>query len=235
MGVLITLVDSLGGRTVPSRLEHEWSFGPPIVLGDGEAMRVVAAPGTTARHRIESVLPAVIEDARATVARIARFQGSGQQALADPLTGLRSPFEFARRLARAHDGDSVVVIDVDRLQQVNDEGGRDVGDSVLRSLSRRLREQARSVDVCARTDDDEFAVLMPRTSVAGATAALARLRGVWRECRPIPIGFSSGIAGVAALGGDDALGRAREALRVAKTSGRNRDSIARPEDTAQVC
>lgn len=235
VGVLIGLVQSLGGRTIPARLDHEWAFGPPIDLGDGEAMRVVAAPATTARQRIEAILPIVLEDARTALAAIGRRDGSGQHAATDPLTGLRSSFEFARRLHRAHVGDSIVVIDLDRLQQVNDEQGTQRGDDVLRSLSRRLREQARSVDICGRTDGDEFSVLMPRTSVAGATAVLARLRGVWRECRPAPVGFSSGIAAVSALGGDDAMGRARGALQVAKTSGRNRDSVARDGDAAQVC
>ncbi len=234
VGVLISLVHSLGGRTIPARLEHEWAFGPPIQLGDGEPMRVVAAPGTTARQRIEAALPVAIEDALATVAGIARFQGSGQQALADPLTGLRSPYEFARRLARVHEGDSIVVIDVDRLGQVNGEGGTDRGDGILRSLSRRVREQARSVDVCARTDDDEFSILLPRTSTAGAMAALARLRGVWRECRPEPVGFTSGIAAVTLHGGDDAMERARDALGHAKAAGRNRDSVARDGNEAQV-
>jgi len=234
VGVIIALVHSLGGRTIPSRLDHEWAFGPPINLGDGEEMRVVAAPGTTARQRIKAALPAAIDDARAALTGIARGAGSAQQPLADELTGLRSPYEFARRLTRAHEGDTIVVIDLDRLGQVNDDGGRTLGDDVLRSLSRRLREQARSVDVCARTNDDEFAILMPRTSTAGAMAALARLRGVWRECRPAPVGFSSGIAAVTSSG-DLAMGRARGALQAAKASGRNRDTVARDGTIAQVC
>ena len=125
VGVLIQLVQSLGGRTIPARLDHEWAFGAPFQLGDGEALQLVAAPESTARTRLATIFPRAVDDARVAVARLERSGISGEHALTDPLTGLRSAYEFGRRLLRAHGGDSVVVMNIDGLSQVNEDEGRE--------------------------------------------------------------------------------------------------------------
>jgi diguanylate cyclase (GGDEF)-like protein len=104
-------------------------------------------------------------------------------AASDGLTGLpnRRSLEHAvaSAVARAERGlgtPSVVVIDLDGFESVNDTYGRSAGDAVLRSVADRLSKTARGVDTVARIGGDEFVVLLEHTGGPGATAALGRLR-----------------------------------------------------------
>lgn len=101
----------------------------------------------------------------------------------DPLTGLanRRTVEQAigSAITRAERGlgtPSVVVVDLDNFEQVNETLGFAAGDAVLRAIAERLSRCARSVDTVARLGGDEFAVLLEHTGGPGATAALARFR-----------------------------------------------------------
>jgi diguanylate cyclase (GGDEF)-like protein len=82
-------------------------------------------------------------------------------------------------VARAERGlgtPSVVVVDLDSFQTVNDMYGRAAGDAVLRTVAAELCATARGVDTVARIGGDEFVVLLEHTGGPGATAALGRLR-----------------------------------------------------------
>ena len=68
---------------------------------------------------------------------------------------------------------SVLFVDVDGMKDVNDTHGHQAGDRLLVDLARLLRESCRESDVVARYGGDEFVVLMPGTSAAGA-AEVAR-------------------------------------------------------------
>jgi diguanylate cyclase (GGDEF)-like protein/PAS domain S-box-containing protein len=89
------------------------------------------------------------------------------QAFHDKLTGLpnRAMFdrEFKRLLegARADKNELVVMlIDLDRLKEVNDRFGHDMGDKLLVAAARRIEATVRRGDIAARLGGDEFAVLM---------------------------------------------------------------------------
>jgi diguanylate cyclase (GGDEF)-like protein len=107
----------------------------------------------------------------------------GRTAARDGLTGLpnRRSLEqsVASAVARAERGlgtPSVVVVDLDNFQAVNDTYGRVAGDAVLRTVAAQLCATARGVDTVARIGGDEFVVLLEHTGGPGATAALGRLR-----------------------------------------------------------
>jgi diguanylate cyclase (GGDEF)-like protein len=68
---------------------------------------------------------------------------------------------------------SILFVDVDGMKDVNDTYGHQAGDRLLVDLARLLRESCRESDVVARYGGDEFVVLMPGTSAAGA-AEVAR-------------------------------------------------------------
>jgi two-component system cell cycle response regulator len=158
-------------------------------------------------------------------------------ALTDDLTGL-----YNRRYVSAHlnelfereegaDRTAVALLDIDHFKTVNDRYGHPAGDAVLRQLAERATRYVRSVDLVGRMGGEEFVVVMPETSLAGAVVGAERLRAAV-AARPfsLPDGGSLPVTvsiGVAAGGArretvESILKRADEALYAAKDSGRNR-------------
>jgi diguanylate cyclase (GGDEF)-like protein len=82
----------------------------------------------------------------------------------------------ASRARRHGDSMAVVMIDVDRFKQINDEHGHGVGDQVLAQVASRLGGALRAEDVLGRWGGEEFVVVTERTSLAGATRLGERLR-----------------------------------------------------------
>ena len=106
-----------------------------------------------------------------------------RRARLDPLTGAlnrgaleeRAALELARsRRARAPIG--VVVVDIDRLKDLNDRFGHAAGDAALRRVAEELRAETRVVDAVARIGGDEFMILLPGASPGEARAIAERLR-----------------------------------------------------------
>ena len=81
----------------------------------------------------------------------------------DPLTGLANRAllrAFTDELARRDGGETgVMVIDLDDFKTVNDAGGHDAGDEVLRTVADRMAALVRPADLLARTGGDEFVVV----------------------------------------------------------------------------
>lgn len=59
---------------------------------------------------------------------------------------------------------SLLLISVDDLHAINKKNGSELGDEILRELSRLIREIARPGDVIGRSSGDEFCLLLPNTS-----------------------------------------------------------------------
>lgn len=116
---------------------------------------------------------------------------------ADPLTGWNSARYLLARLreevarCQRYGGSvSCLVVDVDRLQQVNDRHGQPAGDLVLREISARIESQVRASDAAARIGSDEFCVLLPSTDGPQAVPLAERiLAAVARG----PVGLGGGI------------------------------------------
>lgn len=81
-----------------------------------------------------------------------------------------------RRNARHHHPLSFAMIDIDHFKKVNDTYGHAVGDRVIKTLARLLRERLRAVDVIGRYGGEEFAVIMPDTTIDAAARVLDDLR-----------------------------------------------------------
>jgi diguanylate cyclase len=101
----------------------------------------------------------------------------------DALTGLfnRGSWEIAadrelQRQKRSHQPLSVLMIDVDRFKAINDQYGHPVGDEVIRGIAGIMRECVRDIDIAGRYGGDEFAVLLPGTSLSGALLVGERIR-----------------------------------------------------------
>jgi diguanylate cyclase len=158
------------------------------------------------------------------------------EARTDALTGLanRRAFddEMARRLAEFQRHQrifSVMMIDVDHFKKLNDTHGHQAGDAVLGGLARVLRDNAREMDIVSRYGGEEFAIILPGTSVADAGCAAERMRGAIEST---PFRFRTAVLQVTASMGvaellpeEDAAGliqRADAALYASKQAGRNR-------------
>jgi diguanylate cyclase (GGDEF)-like protein/PAS domain S-box-containing protein len=92
---------------------------------------------------------------------------SAQHAARDSLTGMVNRLEFERRLSSALLSSkaeprecSVLFLDLDQFNIVNEEGGTEAGDELLRRLAKMLRGKLRTGDTLARLGGDEFAVLL---------------------------------------------------------------------------
>lgn len=164
-------------------------------------------------------------------------------AVRDPLTGVlnrRGFSDAATRLAERRAGQpvTVMIFDLDRFKGINDEFGHPVGDQILGMFATITCNMLRTTDIVGRLGGEEFAAFLP-CSIEEATLAAERVRRAFESCGaatngvPIPTTVSIGMAGgVASTPLDHLLASADKALYRAKTSGRNRYEIARPDDFA---
>jgi len=163
--------------------------------------------------------------------------------LTDPLSGCLNrrglEQQLKRELARAaRTGKDVALLalDVDYFKEINDSWGHLAGDTVIQEVGELLRSVARGGDCVARTGGDEFTLLLPETSAAGAfrlatrvreAVSLHRFQGVGKLAVSVSIGL------VADRVHDENIlhdlhSRADEALYAAKDAGRDRVSIWTP-------
>jgi diguanylate cyclase (GGDEF)-like protein len=164
-------------------------------------------------------------------------------ASSDELTGLINRrgyyqrFEAELERARRHQTPlCVALIDVDHFKQFNDNYGHLSGDLILKALAELCTQNTRKSDVVCRFGGEEFAVLLPDTSLKSAIELMERLRqnveslqvkGFHDETLKITI--SVGLAEVntkpkASHGRteiSDALALSDEQLYAAKNNGRN--------------
>jgi two-component system, cell cycle response regulator len=167
------------------------------------------------------------------------YQASVSMAITDKLTGL-----YNRNFLDAHIQNivnqslinqkafSIMMLDMDHFKMVNDTYGHDVGDEVLRELSKRMINAIRSSDLAARIGGEEFMILMPETGFSDAYHMADRMRAQIASV-PFPISHADGkitktiSIGVSELNlsNDNAaalIKRADNALYEAKNGGRNR-------------
>jgi diguanylate cyclase (GGDEF)-like protein len=163
----------------------------------------------------------------------------------DMLTGTynrRGFFERAESMLREsrHGLPCLLLIDADHFKRVNDTHGHQVGDVVLLQLANRMSSMLREGDLMGRIGGEEFAILLPQSSVQAAIAMAERIReAVARHALRIqglrvPMTLSIGVAAV--LPGEGtlsaALGRADTAMYNAKQGGRNRVQVASTSTSA---
>jgi diguanylate cyclase (GGDEF)-like protein len=160
---------------------------------------------------------------------------SEQQARTDALTGLnnrRALFEQGAQMLsycqRQGEPLSAVLLDVDYFKLINDTYGHAVGDAALQHLAHLLQSTLRKSDVCGRIGGEEFAILLPDTSVESACVLAEKLRRSVMESplahkeitHPMTASFGVSSDGNGEL--DGLIHRADIALYRAKAQGRNR-------------
>ena len=126
---------------------------------------------------------------------------------------------------------SVIMADLDLLRNVNNTYGHLAGDEVLMAVSSILKQYVREYDVVARFGGEEFAILMPETTVDQAFARAETIRQMIEKAEiviptsvtPIKITISLGIAGRERLdqSAQEIIHNADTALYHSKLKGRN--------------
>jgi diguanylate cyclase (GGDEF)-like protein len=157
----------------------------------------------------------------------------------DPLTGLYNRRHFGQRLGeetrraqRYGHAASVLWVDIDRLKAINDDFGHKAGDGALVAVSRALLDNVRNIDVVARIGGDEFAVLLPETAAAQASALSQRVltEVAWQgDLLASGLAISIGVAELSTatdLDPGDLLVAADDALYRAKAAGGGRGHVA---------
>ncbi|MBU0495586.1 MAG: diguanylate cyclase, partial [Chloroflexi bacterium] len=111
------------------------------------------------------------------------FQRTQELAITDGLTGLYNYRHFHHllqtaidRAQRCHQSLSLIIIDPDHFQEINDTSGNPGGDRVLIALAQLLRQIVRRNDYLARYSGKEFAIILPETSEQTAVRIAERIR-----------------------------------------------------------
>jgi len=81
-----------------------------------------------------------------------------------------------KRLARRHEGLSMLIIDIDDFKQLNDRFGHAAGDEFLKQLARILKESVRDTDLLARYGGEEFVIVATGTVLSGAIVLAEKIR-----------------------------------------------------------
>lgn len=164
-------------------------------------------------------------------------------ATTDALTALPNRHSFMMYLNQLvrevaeypQDGGALLILDLDHFKRVNDTYGHPAGDAVLQHAARIIRDSLRESDKAARLGGEEFAVLLPRTSLEDARTLAGRLRDALAATPAatdkggIALTASIGLTMLAGLGAKEAIRQADEALYAAKAAGRNQVHVWAPE------
>ncbi len=199
-------------------------------------------PGNHMLSRLEAV-----KTVTALVIHSFRLQNLPEESVIhDQLTGLKTPSYFRRRLGeeiervrRYGPACSLMVLDIDRFSDLNEEFGFSAGDNTLRELGRLLQNNVRSTDLACRFENDQFAVLFPNTSVEEALVAAKRLQVLAAEPfftfrgEPIGVRFSAGLSAFPgdAESVDGLFKQSKLALYEAKQTGKDQVVTARNVET----
>ena len=153
-------------------------------------------------------------------------------AFSDPLTGAWNRRYFGQvipaELAKCRRYGlpmAILMMDIDHFKRVNDTFGHRAGDDVLRELAEVMRSQSRISDILIRWGGEEFLMLLPTTTEAGAMELAEKIRKACEQTEIPPVGnvtLSFGVAEYLGEATEAWIKRADDALYEAKAGGRNR-------------
>lgn len=155
---------------------------------------------TTTEGGLESVSPALLTQAAAVlvpfllVAFLTSLLADNIQtakrriqALSDrdDVSNLLNIRAFVRMAERAHRDTvrreanySILLVDIDRLKQINETFGLEAGNKALRTVGEAMLRITRSGDIVARLGGDEFVALLPNKEFTAASELAQRLRNL---------------------------------------------------------
>lgn len=172
------------------------------------------------------------------------FEQAKSELLVDFLTGVLNRKGFDETLKRSISETtghlSLLIVDIDHFKKFNDTHGHIIGDKILRFMAKNMQKSVRGNDFTARIGGEEFAVILPKTPLLGATTVAETLRNsvsqlkLEKKAKSELLGAITVSVGVAQYRPgeslEDFVNRADKALYFAKNAGRNR--VATESDVA---
>ncbi len=122
---------------------------------------------------------------------------------------------------------SMLVIDLDKFKDINDQHGHPTGDSVLESIGATLLNCCRGEDIACRFGGEEFVVLLPHCSLSDAELKAESVRQAIEKSKPAGLLVTASIGVSSLFVGDQedtiacVFARADHATYLAKDGGRN--------------
>jgi diguanylate cyclase (GGDEF)-like protein len=199
-----------------------------------------------AARRVDAILEPLVAVLTTALANIELFEQAQQQARTDALTGLGNYRAFAEQLRkevmrsrRYGPPLSLMLLDVDGLKHVNDGYGHPAGDRLLQTIAGRIVGAVRETDVPSRCGGDEFAVILPNTSLEAARQVAQRVLHVighepipWQD-QPLAASISVGVGQYQGqLTSDEFIRSIDRALHSAKVGGKNQMAVSAADQTA---
>jgi diguanylate cyclase (GGDEF)-like protein len=174
--------------------------------------------------------------------RTKRYRRLRSQMVRDSLTGLYNHTKtkelLEQDLYRCARNDTLLVfamLDIDKFKSVNDTYGHPVGDKVIKSLARILKQRLRKSDTIGRYGGEEFAIVLYDTDINSATTVMNEIRDNFSLLShsagdtEFNVTFSCGLAAYPYFDTAAELNEAADkALYQAKESGRNCVVVADP-------
>ena len=156
---------------------------------------------------------------------LAKAERLKHDAETDALTGLLNRGSYDRVVEGLEGDFALVLADIDRFKQVNDQYGHEMGDEVLRAVAREIQSHFRSTDYAFRLGGDEFAVILPGMTGGNRDTISTKLAGIgWAletdvyELPPTTLSFGVAFADAS---GSQVFSDADQALYKSKGAGRN--------------
>ncbi len=118
-----------------------------------------------------------------TVDKAKEYMKTLENATLDALTGLNNRHMFYQRLnesisnaKRQKTNLCCIMTDIDFFKSVNDTYGHAAGDLTLKTVAKTIKKELREYDIASRYGGEEFAILLPNTSLDEAKLVAKRLR-----------------------------------------------------------
>ena len=167
------------------------------------------------------------------------FERAKSEALVDFLTGVANRKAFDETLATFvseansdHSDLCLLLVDIDHFKRFNDTYGHIVGDEVLKFVTKKIKEIVKGRDFLARFGGEEFAVILPQTSLPGAKSVAESIRAFFAQAKLKSTATSKKLGQITVSIGaacyrpgeplEDYVNRSDQALYLAKNTGRNR-------------
>ncbi|MDY6978838.1 MAG: GGDEF domain-containing protein [Pseudomonadota bacterium] len=209
-----------------------------LAINESTWWELIERSHVAARNFLHALSSRLREDSKLITEGMQKQKIFSEKAQTDSLTGLRNRHWLNERLpellkeqAAGYPSCSLLMLDIDRFKDFNDQYGHLAGDRVLQSVANIVRDNLRDNDAAIRYGGEEIILVLPDTNETNAEAIAQRLRQYIREHKVEsydgsllpPVSVSIGVYMIDA--GDKAeevLSRVDTALYEAKRAGRDR-------------